>query len=305
MVESYREQIRKILTWEDSRKILIIWPCSADFEDSLNEYAEFLAKINDEVKDRIFIIMRFYTWKPRTINWWKWMIQDGIKGVREMWIKLTEKHNLPLADEMLNPHLLDYVDDIYTYLAIWARSTENQYHREVSSWLYIPVWMKNPTSWNIEIMVNSIKAWQYSHTYNGTRQVYETEWNPFCHWILRWWENWSNYSLEHILKAYHLMEKGIKNPSLIIDTSHDNWRINGVKHPENQVNILKSVMKDIQEKPELLDFVKWFMVESYLFDWKQDEKIEYPKHWLSLTDPCIWLEKTKELIYTMYYYLKK
>jgi 3-deoxy-7-phosphoheptulonate synthase len=303
-VALFRNQIRNIFEWKDNRKILIIWPCSADFEDSLYEYAKFLAKIRDEVKDKILIVMRYYTEKPRTTTGWKWMVQNQwwIEDVRRIWINLINKYKLPLANELLYPHLLKYFDDIYTYLAIWARSTENQYHREISSWLHIPVWMKNPTSWDIKIMVNSIIAWRTPQTYTDTRHIYETKWNSFVHWVLRLWQNWPNYSVSHIQEAYDLMiKKGIKNPSLIIDTSHDNckdksWK----KHPEWQIETLEKVIDWIKCSPELSEVVKWFMVESYLFDWKQDENVPDPVHWLSLTDPCIWKEETKELICEMY-----
>jgi 3-deoxy-7-phosphoheptulonate synthase len=287
---------------------LIIGPCSADFEESLYEYAEFLSDLQMMVWDKIKIVMRFYTWKPRTVWGWKGLqnsepwekpnLITWIENSRRIAINIIQKYNLPLADELLHPQLINYFDDIFSYFAIGARSTENQFHREVSSWLKIPVWMKNPTSGDIWTMCNSIKAGQAEGTYVIWEEVYETQGNKLTHWVLRWWESWSNYSLWDIIKTFDkVKEKNIKKPSLIIDCNHSNsW-----KKWKKQVKIMNKVLDSISETKELKDFVKWFMIESYLYDWRADfEDIKTVKKGLSLTDPCVGKNWTVDLVEGLY-----
>lgn len=301
-----RNELKDIISWKSDKKILIIGPCSADFEESLYEYAWFLSEMQQKVQDKIKIVMRFYTGKPRTIGGWKWLQNSNpwdipdlitwIENTRKIAINIIEKYNLPLADELLHPQLVEHNEDIYSYLAVWARSSENQFHREVSSGLSFPIWMKNPTSWDIKLMINSIQAWMTPSMYAVWEDVYETMWNDFCHWILRWGVSWPNYSIDNIQKAYDIMvERKIKNKALIIDTNHDNSR----KQYENQNKIMTDVLNSITVNENLKKFVKWFMVESYLYEWRQDYS-DNAKKWLSLTDPCIWIEKTEELIMNLY-----
>jgi 3-deoxy-7-phosphoheptulonate synthase len=305
-IEKSRQELKDIISWKDNRKILIIWPCSADFEESLDEYAKFINELQKQVEDKIKIVMRFYTGKPRTVWGWKWLqnskpwekpnLITWIENSRKIAINLIEKYDLALADELLHPQLIEHIWDIYSYFAIWARSSENQFHREVSSWLDFPIWIKNPTSWSITIMINSILAWWNSSTYIIWNDIYETTWNSYCHAILRWWMNWPNYSLENIENSLiEMKNKNILYPWVIIDTNHDN----SAKKYERQINIMQDVIYSISNNLELKNYVKWFMVESYLFDWRQDFS-ESMKKWLSLTDPCIWKEKTKELIESLY-----
>lgn len=318
-VNNGRQELKDIITWKSNKKMLIIGPCSADYEESLYEYAWFLNEIQKKVEDKIKIVMRFYTGKPRTIWGWKWLQNSNpweipnliswIENSRKIAIHIIEKYNLPLADELLHPQLIEHIEDIYSYFAIWARSSENQFHREVSSGLSFPVWLKNPTSGDIKLMLNSIQASLSPSVYAIWDSVYETTWNNYSHWILRWWKNWPNYSFDFIKNTFDLMnEKNIKNKALIIDTNHDNSR----KQYENQNKIMEEVICIIRENEELKNFVKWFMVESYLYDGRQDfpchssEPIPFRvlhgdiKKWLSLTDPCIWREKTEELIMNLY-----
>lgn len=258
--------------------------------------------------------MRFYTWKPRTVWGWKGLqnsipwkkpnLITWIENSRKIAINIIEKYNLPLADELLQAQLVNYVDDIFCYFAIGARSTEDQFHREVTSGLNIPVWMKNPTSGDLQIMCNSVKAGQTSSVYIIWNEVYETTWNNLVHWVLRWWSNWANYSLENIEKTLELSEKmWVENLSLIVDCNHSNsW-----KKWEKQVKIMEEVMESINPHSvspkgrEVTQFVKWFMIEGYLEDWRQDfENIETVKKWLSLTDPCVGKEGTRELVERLY-----
>ncbi len=310
-LKQHKKELSNIINWVDSRKILIIWPCSADFEESLYEYAEFLSELQKKVEDKIKIVMRFYTGKPRTVWGWKGLqnsnpweepnIITWIENSRAIAINIIEKHNLPLADELLHPQLISYVEDVFSYFAIWARSTENQYHREVVSGLTIPVWMKNPTSWDIWSMCNSIKAGQTESTFVVGNEVYETTWNNLTHWILRWGASWPNYSLWDIVESYEKTKAmKIENSSLLIDCNHDNsW-----KKPEKQIQILSEVMGNIEWQTELYNFVKWFMVESYLYDWRQDvTDFSQVKKGLSLTDPCIGKQGTIKLVEELYNFI--
>jgi 3-deoxy-7-phosphoheptulonate synthase len=301
----HKSELEDIFTWKDDRKILIIGPCSADFEESLYEYSEFLSGLQKKVEDKIKIVMRFYTWKPRTVWGWKGLqnsvpwdkpdLSSGIENSRRIAINIIKKYNIPLADELLHPQLVNYFDDIFSYFAVWARSTENQFHREVISGLDIPVWMKNPSSGDIWIMCNSIKAWQTPSTYVIWKKIYSTIWNNLTHWILRWGSFWPNYSLKNIEQSFELT-KNINNPALIIDCNHSNsW-----KKWEKQVSIMEEVIGNIQWN-KLEKFVKWFMIESYLYDWRQDfENIDTVKKWLSLTDPCVGKEWTIKLVESLY-----
>lgn len=302
-VQKARTRLQDIISGKSPRKILIIWPCSADFEESLYKYADFLKWLKEKYSDKLEIVMRFYTGKPRTVWWWKGILhsapdkepnlKNGIKEARKIAINLIEKYDMSLADELLYPELSSRLWDLYSYMAVWARSSENQFHREVASGLLFPVWIKNPTSWDLKIMTNSIKASQNPSIYVLERTIYQTPWNSFTHAILRGWGNWPNYDIKYIEETYNLLQKTeIKNPSLIIDCNHDNSK----KKYEIQIKIMKEVMKNLWDYKS---FVKWFMVESYLFDDRQ-EISNAIKKWQSLTDPCIWLDKTEELVKELY-----
>lgn len=299
------EQINNILDGED-RQVLIIWPCSADFEDSLLQYGEFLAGLQAEVREKLFLVMRFYTGKPRTVGGWKWMqqgahngevnIESGIREARRIALKLLDMW-IPLADEMLHPQLIGHFDDIYSYLAIGARSVENQYHREVSAGAPMPVGLKNPTSWDRLVMANSIKAAQSPSDYalaNGV--TYHGDGNPHAHGILRG-RNLEdvvqpNYDRDSIMWFLGFAQKiGLLNPKIFIDTNHDN----SGKKPEKQIEITREVMKMLKDYPEMRSIMRGFMVESYLHDGKQDGKWTIT-HGTSLTDPCIGLENTRRLV---------
>jgi len=307
-IKKHKQDLENIFTWKDNRKVLIIGPCSADFEESLYEYAKFLSELQKKVEDKIKIVMRFYTGKPRTVWGWKGLqnstpweepnLISGMENSRRIAINIIEKYNLALADELLQAQLVDYVDDIFSYFAIGARSTEDQFHREVSSWLEVPIGMKNPTSWDIQIMCNSVKAWQTSSTYAIWNEVFTTNWNNLTHWVLRWGSTWPNYNLENIEKSLELLNKmWTNNPALIIDCNHSNsW-----KKWEKQISIMEEVMGKISYLQEINSFVKWFMIESYLEDWRQDcTDLESVKKWLSLTDPCVGKDGTKDLVEKMY-----
>lgn len=322
-IRDSRKELSHILTGKSDKKVLIIGPCSADYIEPLSKYAEKISEFRKKYWDKIEIIMRFYTWKPRTVWWWKWLsnstpggeanISKWIMESRELAVYLIEKYKIPLADEMLHPQFANLFNDIYTYLAIWARSTENQYHREVASWLEpIAIWFKNPTSWDIQTMVNSILAWQKASSFTIWDSIYDSSWNNLSHWILRWWRindiNISNFDIESLRKTHlTLIEKWVINPWFIVDTNHENSN----KRYKEQINIMIAVLESISklknEWINISDTFKWFMVESYLFDgrqdWPKDNNPNSITKWLSLTDPCIWIDETERFIEEMYWRL--
>lgn len=302
-------ELKNILEGKDDRFIVIIGPCSADNPDSVLEYLSRLGKLNIELKDKLFIIPRVYTNKPRTTGeGYKGLIHqpdphkkpDTLKGllaVRDLHIKAAEVSGMTCADEMLYPENYRYLNDILSYVAIGARSVEDQQHRLTASGMDIPVGMKNPTSGAFSIMLNSILAAQKSHNfiYRGWDVV--SAGNPLAHAIVRGSVNkygiaYPNYhyeDLDNLLKDYK--EKGLKNPACIVDANHAN---SGKRYKE-QIRIVKEVLHTRSISPDLKEFVKGVMIESYLVEGCQkigpDE--EFGK---SITDPCLGWEDTEELL---------
>lgn len=302
-------ELKNILEGKDDRFIVIIGPCSADNPDSVLEYLSRLGKLNIELKDKLFIIPRVYTNKPRTTGeGYKGLIHqpdphkkpDTLKGllaVRDLHIKAAEVSGMTCADEMLYPENYRYLNDILSYVAIGARSVEDQQHRLTASGMDIPVGMKNPTSGAFSIMLNSILAAQKSHNfiYRGWDVV--SAGNPLAHAIVRGSVNkygiaYPNYhyeDLDNLLKDYK--EKGLKNPACIVDANH----ANSGKHYKEQIRIVKEVLHTRSISPDLKEFVKGAMIESYLVEGCQkigpDE--EFGK---SITDPCLGWEDTEELL---------
>ena len=303
-------RMRLILTWKSNRKIWVVWPCSIDFGDSVLEYASRLSGLRDKYRDQIEIVMRFYTGKPRTVWGWKGIqnsqpwedpnVGEGLINARKLAIEVIENYWLPIADEMLHPQLVKSFDDIYSYLAIGARSTENQYHREVSSSLDMPVGFKNPVAWDLEVVINSLKAWQTPSVYTIWEDIYGWKWNDLSHAILRWSTfegvRTPNFDTKSLKKIYdYMLKAGVKNPSFIIDTNHDNsW-----KDPSKQLGIMKKVESnlknlDVGDCPWILQMWKWFMTESYLNGWNQKISDDIVL-WTSLTDPCSSWEDTVKM----------
>ena len=302
-------ELKNILEGKDDRFIVIIGPCSADNPDSVLEYLSRLGKLNIELQDKLFIIPRVYTNKPRTTGeGYKGLIHqpdphkkpDTLKGllaVRELHIKAVEVCGMTCADEMLYPENYRYLNDILSYVAIGARSVEDQQHRLTASGMDIPVGMKNPTSGAFSIMLNSILAAQKSHNfiYRGWDVV--SAGNPLAHAIVRGSVNkygiaYPNYhyeDLDNLLKDYK--EKGLKNPACIVDANH----ANSGKLYKEQIRIVKEVLHTRSISPELKDFVKGVMIESYLVEGCQkigpDEVFGK-----SITDPCLGWEDTEELL---------
>lgn len=309
--EERDNELNAIINGEDDRLLLIIGPCSSDNEEAVLEYARRLAKLQEEVKDKIFIVMRVYTAKPRTNgDGYKGLIHqpdskgnpsliNGIKAVRDLHYKVITETGLTTADEMLYPENLPLIDDLVSYHAIGARSVENQQHRFVASGIDVPTGMKNPTSGNLNVMFNAIYAAQNQQNFLFNYAEVETEGNPLAHAILRgglneYGKNIPNYHTENLLDAIKIYEKmHLKNPFIIIDTNHEN---SGKQYLE-QIRIVRQILIDREWNEKIKKYVRGFMIESYLEEGRQDEPEVFGK---SITDPCLGWETTKELIYEIY-----
>lgn len=303
------KEIADVFTGKSNKFILIIGPCSADKEESVIDYISRLIPIQEQVKDKILIIPRIYTNKPRTTGeGYKGMIHqpdptkhedmlEGLIKVRQLHLHAIEQTGFTCADEMLYPENDRYLSDLLSYVAVGARSVEDQQHRLTASGLDIPVGMKNPTSGTLSVMLNSIKAAQASHTfiYRGWETV--TTGNPLAHAILRGAVNkhgqtLPNYHYEDLSLLYELYSNmGLQNMAVIVDTNHSN---SGKKYLE-QVRIANEILHSRRHSKDLEGFVKGLMVESYIEDGCQS--VDDGVYGKSITDPCLGWEKTEKLIY--------
>jgi phospho-2-dehydro-3-deoxyheptonate aldolase len=302
-------EIRKVFQNEDDKFLLIIGPCSADNEDSVCEYIGKLAKVQEKVKDSIIIIPRIYTNKPRTTGeGYKGMahqpdlnkepdLVEGIKAIRRMHMKALSEYHMPAADEMLYPENYSYLADMLSYHAVGARSVENQQHRFAVSGVDMPVGMKNPTSGDIHVMLNSIKAAQLGHSFIYNSWEIKTSGNPLSHAVLRgavdsYGRNIPNYhyeNLTYLAKEYENQQ--LLNPSIIVDTNH----ANSMKLYKEQPRIAREVLMSRKYNSTLKKMIKGFMIESYLVEGKQD--VNDGTYGKSITDPCLGWEDTENLIY--------
>lgn len=306
--EERQEEIKKIFEGKSDKFILIIGPCSADNKEAVMDYMGRLKTVQDEVADKIFIIPRVYTNKPRTTGaGYKGMLHQpnpderpdmlkGIVSIRDLHLSALRDCGFICADEMLYPENYRYLSDLLAYVAVGARSVENQQHRLVSSGIDTPVGMKNPTGGDLSIMMNSITAAQHSHTFLYRGWEVKSDGNPYAHAIMRGYvdfagKNVSNYHYEDLVKLNQLYaESGLKNPSAIIDTNHAN---SGKQYLE-QVRIAKDVVYSRNHNKDIKNLVKGLMIESYIEDGAQ--KIGEHIYGKSITDPCLGWEKSKELI---------
>ncbi len=307
--ESRLAELCKIFEGSDERLLLIIGPCSADHEDSVADYMLRLARVQEKVADKIFIVPRIYTNKPRTTGeGYKGMMHqpdpakapdafEGIKAIRKMHIRVMSETGFIAADEMLYPDNHPYLDDILGYVAVGARSVENQQHRLVASGVEMPIGMKNGTGGDTSIMFNAIKAAQTGHDFIYQTYEVSTEGNPYAHAILRGSVDargisHPNYHYEDLLRiASEYEEKGFANPAIIVDTNHNN---SGKRYSE-QPRIASEVMHSMKYEPLLKKMIKGFMVESYIEPGSQkiDEHAIYGK---SITDPCLGWNETEAMI---------
>ena len=302
------EEIRAIFEGKSDKFILIIGPCSADQQEPVLEYLGRLKKISDQVSDKILVIPRIYTNKPRTTGQgYKGMLHQpdpvakedmykGIVAIRELHLAALRDYDFTCADEMLYPENYRYLSDLLSYVAVGARSVENQQHRLTASGISAPVGMKNPTGGDLTVMMNSIRAAQSSHTFLYRGWEVTSEGNPYAHAILRGYldfagRNISNYHYEDLLRVDELYgNTDLVNPSVLVDTNHNN---SGKKYLE-QIRIAKDVIHSRNQNDTIKRLVKGLMIESYLEDGscKAEEQI-FGK---SITDPCLGWEKTEQLV---------
>ncbi|MBQ4644548.1 MAG: 3-deoxy-7-phosphoheptulonate synthase [Clostridia bacterium] len=303
------EEISKVFEGTSDKFILIIGPCSADRNEPVLEYISRLRKVEEQVSDKIIIIPRIYTNKPRTTGQgYKGMLHQpdpdgkpdmykGIVAIRELHLAALRDYDFSCADEMLYPENYRYLSDLLSYVAVGARSVENQQHRLTASGIDAPVGMKNPTGGDLSVMMNSITAAQSSHTFLYRGWEVTSEGNPLAHAILRGYidyagKNVSNYHYEDLLQVNELYAKsGLVNPSVIVDTNHNN---SGKKYLE-QIRIAKDIVHSRNQNGDIKRLVKGLMIESYLEDGAQS--IGEHVFGKSITDPCLGWEKTEQLIF--------
>ncbi len=305
------KEIRDIFEGKDNRLILVIGPCSADKEEPVLDYIGRLALVQEQVKDKIFIIPRIYTGKPRTTGeGYKGMLHqpdpmkkedmlEGLIRVRELHSRAIQETGFVCADEMLYPENYRYLSDLLSYVAVGARSVEDQQHRLVASGMDIPCGMKNPTGGDYSVMLNSITAAQNSHVFLYRGWEVESTGNPYAHAILRGFVNKHgqaipNYHYEDLKLLLELYNaKNLVNRSVIVDCNHSNSN----KHYLEQIRIAKEVLFSKRHDNDLNGFIKGLMIESYIEDGSQ--KAEEGVYGKSITDPCLGWEKTEKLIFDL------
>ena len=302
------KEIADVFTGKSGKMVLIIGPCSADREDAVLEYCERLAKLQEAVSDKLVLIPRVYTNKPRTTgDGYKGLLHqpdprktsdmlEGVIAIRRLHTNVLASTGLPTADEMLYPDNYRYLSDLLSYVAVGARSVENQEHRLTSSGIDIPVGMKNPTSGDISVMLNSIMAAQHPHTFIYRGWEVDTTGNSLAHAILRGYvnkhgESMPNYHFEELERLYNAYTaKGLQNMALIVDANH----ANSAKKYQEQPRICKEVLHSCRHSGEIKSMVKGFMIESYLEPGCQ--KIGDGVYGKSITDPCLGWEDTVRLV---------
>lgn len=309
VIEKRNAEIQDIFTGKSNKLLLIVGPCSADNEDSVIDYISRLCPVQEKVSDKILIVPRIYTNKPRTTGeGYKGMVHQpdpnekpdmfkGIIATRHLHMRAVSETGFSCADEMLYPENYKYLDDLLSYVAVGARSVENQQHRLTASGIGVPVGMKNPTSGVYSVMMNAVMAAQHGHTFIYRGWEVRSEGNPYAHCILRGYANkhgqsLPNYHYEDLVRLcddYSAME--LKNPAVIIDTNHANSN----KNPMEQPRIIKEVLHSARSNERISNILKGFMVESYIEDGCQ--KVGGGVYGKSITDPCLGWEKTERLIY--------
>lgn len=310
LIAAKNEEIRKAFVGETDKFVLVIGPCSADNEDAVCEYVSRLAKVNEKVKDKLLIIPRIYTNKPRTTGaGYKGMLHqpdpeaapnlyEGIIAIRRMHLRALKESGLPASDEMLYPENRSYLDDLLCYEAVGARSVENQQHRLTASGMDIPIGMKNPTSGDFSVMLNSVYAAQHSHSFIYRGYDVKTDGNPLAHVILRgavdrYGTNVPNYHYEDLIRLFEMYSSDeYQNPAAIIDVNHSNSN----KKYKEQSRIVSEVLHSRNYNGDLKKLIKGVMIESYLIEGTQpiSGHLTYGQ---SITDPCIGWEDTEKLIY--------
>ena len=308
-IKAERDQmIAAVFTGSSDKFLLIIGPCSADNETSVMDYIGRLVGLQEKVKDKIIIIPRIYTNKPRTTGeGYKGMatqpdptkkpdLLEGLISIRRLHLRAIGETGFVCADEMLYPENYRYLSDLLSYIAVGARSVENQQHRLTSSGIRVPVGMKTPTSGDLSVMLNSIKAAQLSHTFLYRGWEVETEGNPLSHAILRGSVNkhgraMQNYHYEDLILLHDMyMQRNLLNPAVIVDVNHSNSN----KQYLEQIRISKEVLHSCRHNADIGRMVKGLMIESYIEDGSQS--VDGGVYGKSITDPCLGWEKSERLV---------
>ena len=308
IVARQRAEVEAIFAGQSDKLALVIGPCSADHADSVIDYISRLRKVQEQVADKLVIIPRIYTNKPRTTgDGYKGMLHQpdpekkpdmykGVLAIRQLHMRAIAETGFACADEMLYPENYRYMDDLLAYVAVGARSVENQQHRLTASGIEVPVGMKNPTGGDLSVMMNSITAAQHAHTFIYRGWEVHSEGNPYAHAILRGYvdargQSMPNYHYEDLARLCEVYAaSGLKNPAVVVDTNHAN---SGKKYLE-QVRIAKEVLHSTRHNEDIRRMVKGFMIESYIEDGAQ--KIGEGRYGCSITDPCLGWEKSEKLI---------
>ncbi|WP_024345497.1 3-deoxy-7-phosphoheptulonate synthase [Lacrimispora indolis] len=303
------QAISDVLTGKSDKFLVIIGPCSADNEDSVSDYVNRLVPVQEKTKDRLILIPRIYTNKPRTTGeGYKGMLHqpdpekkpdmhEGLIAIRRMHMNVFLETGLSTADEMLYPENLGYLDDIMSYIAIGARSVENQQHRLTSSGCDVAVGMKNPTSGDLSVMLNSVVAAQQAHDFTYRGWEVRSKGNPLAHTILRGAVNKHgqcipNYHFEDLFLLHEMYSRrNLQNPACIVDTNHSNSN----KKYKEQIRISKEILHSRRHSPEIRSLIKGLMIESYIEPGCQ--KVGEGTYGKSITDPCLGWEDTERLIY--------
>lgn len=308
-IDQHRHEIEAILRGDDKRLLLIVGPCSAWPSSAVLEYASRLKKLSDKVDHALKLVMRVYIQKPRTIKGWTGPvnqpdplsepnIEEGIMYCRKLMTQVVEM-GLPIADEALFTHNARGFIELLSWVAIGARSSEDQEHRIFASGIDCPVGIKNPTHGSLKIGVNSVVAAQHSHYIVLDGNEVETDGNAYAHIVLRGSNDRPNYSIEYINEvAEHYTKNDVKNPAIIIDVSHDNCVINGVKDHNAQSQIILDIVNQLKNHSQLKTLVKGFMLESFIKPGRQNVEAASPIDLggLSITDPCLGWDDTEDLL---------
>lgn len=312
VAEAKRERdalIREVLTGNSDKFLVIIGPCSADNEDAVCDYVNRLAKVNEQVKDKLILIPRIYTNKPRTTGeGYKGMVHQpnpekgtdflaGLLAIRHMHIRAAQETGLTAADEMLYPENWGYLSDLLSYVAVGARSVEDQQHRLTVSGFDVPAGMKNPTSGDFAVMMNSVYAAQHAHSFIYRGWEVNTSGNELAHTILRGatnkhGNNTPNYHYEDLVRLIDMYNKmDLKNPACVIDANHSNSN----KQFEQQIRIVEEIMHNRRINADMCKLVKGVMIESYIEEGNQ--KVGGGIYGKSITDPCLGWAASEKLIY--------
>jgi 3-deoxy-7-phosphoheptulonate synthase len=304
-------QIRDVITGKSNKFLVIIGPCSADNEDSVCDYVNRLAKVNEKVSDKLILIPRIYTNKPRTTGeGYKGIVHQpdpekkpdflaGLVAMRKMHIRAIQESGLTAADEMLYPENWRYISDILSYVAVGARSVEDQQHRLTVSGFDVATGMKNPTSGDFSVMLNSVYAAQHPHSFIYRGWEVNTTGNDLAHTVLRGatnkhGNNTQNYHYEDLIRLLDMYQKmDLKNPACVVDTNHSNSN----KQFAQQIRIAKEIMHNRKLNPEIHNLVKGLMIESYIEEGNQ--KVGGGVYGKSITDPCLGWDATEKLIYDL------